>query len=143
PSPFESYTDHDEKFIERRLREDRDVYTDFFFVTRRFPPEKNEHASCDTDLDGFLTGFSGVVPWSNETSLEIGGLTSGKAADSLWCWESSEVGLSILHPKLPGVENLHIVTQLERFGYSWHRAWIFMTAGLVAILFILLALARF
>jgi len=143
PSPFESYTDHDEKFIERRLKEDRDVYTDFFFVTRRFPPEKNEHASCDTDLDGFLTGFSGVVPWSNETSLEIGGLTSGKAADSLWCWESSEVGLSILHPKLPGVENLHIVTQLERFGYSWHRAWIFMTAGLVAIFFILLALARF
>lgn len=143
-SPFESYSDDDDQFIERRLREGRDVYTDFFFgTTRSFPAENHDQATCDKDLDGVLSGVSGVVPWSNETSLEVGGLTYGKAADRLWCWESSGVESSILHPQLPGVENLHIVTQLERFGYSWHRAWLFMTAGLVAIFFILLALARF
>lgn len=143
-SPFESYTDDDDRFIARRLREGRDVYTDFFFgTTRSFPAENHVEATCDKDLDGVLSGFSGVVPWSNETSLEVGGLTYGKAADRLWCWESSGVESSILHPQIPGVENLHIVTQLERFGYSWHRAWLFMTAGLVAIFFILLALARF
>ncbi|HSE20020.1 MAG TPA: hypothetical protein VLB68_00125, partial [Pyrinomonadaceae bacterium] len=144
PSPFESYTGEDKQFIERRLRDGRDVYTDFFFGTNRsFPVENHEQVTCEKDLDGVLTGFSGVVPWSNETSLEIGGLTYGKAADRLWCWESSGAESSILHPRLPGVENLHIVTQLERFGYSWHRAWLFLTAGLVAIFFILLALARF
>jgi len=143
-SPFKNYTDDDDRFIERRLREGRDVYTDFFFgTTRSVPAESHDQATCDKDLDGVLTGFNGVVPWSNETSLEVGGLTYGKAADRLWCWESSGVGSSILHPQLPGVENLHIVTQLERFGYSWHRAWLFMTAGFVAIFFILLALARF
>jgi hypothetical protein len=143
-SPFESYTGDDERFIERRLKEGRDVYTDFFYgTTRSFQDENHEQAPCDTDLDGFMTRFSGVVPWSNETSLEIGGLTYGKAADGLWSWESSEAGRSILHPRLPGVENLHIVTQLERFGYSWHRAWLSMTVGFVVIFLILLGLARF
>jgi len=134
----------DQEFIERRLREGRDVYTDFFFgTTRSFQVENHKQVTCDTDLDGFLTGFSKVVPWSNETSLEIGGLTYGKAADRLWTWESSGAGSSILHPTLPGIENLHIVTQLERFGYSWHRAWVAMTIGLFLIFYILLALARF
>jgi hypothetical protein len=143
-SPFESYTDDDEEFIERRLSKGRDVYTDFFFgTTRSLQVENHEKVACDTDLDGFMTGFSGFVPWSNETSLEIGGLTFGKAADRLWSWESSGVGSSTLHPKLPGVENLHIVTQLERFGYSWHRAWLAMTAGFVLIFLILLILTRF
>jgi len=134
----------DEEFIRRRLREGRDVYTDFFFgTTRSFQAENHEQVTCDKDLDGFLTGFSKVVPWSNETSLEIGGLTYGKAADRLWSWESSGPGSSILHPKLPGVENLHIVTQLERFGYSWRRAWVALIIGFSLIFWILLTLVRF
>jgi hypothetical protein len=144
PSLFDRNTDDDERFIERRLQEGRDIYTDFFFgTTRSFQVENHDEVTCDKDLDGFMTGFSRVVPWSNDTRLEIGGVTYGKAADRLWSWESSGVGSSVLHPRFPGVQNLHIVTQLERFGYSWRRAWVAMIALLVVISYFLLQLARF
>lgn len=142
PSPFGTNDQDAEQFIQRRLTEGRDVYTDFFFETRREPYNSSQPLNCDNDIDGLFSGFSEAIPWANDMNVEMQGLTYGKAADQLWCWHS-EANSSTFQLQLPEMKNWIIVTQLDRFFYSWTTARIFMVAGFVLIFLILLALARF
>src|SRR6185437_7355864 len=105
-------------------------------------------------LDGLMAWLITSVPSFNETSVEMEGLTQGKAADQLWGWnlpidennlsgwESSPDNL-IFQPHLPGLEGVQISTQLQRFGHNWQVAWWWMTVGFAIIIVALFLVVRF
>jgi hypothetical protein len=153
PSPFGDNSTEANKFIDRRLRDSRDVYTDFW--TQRSFPKQDEKTEPDPGLDGLMAYLITAVPSFNETSVETGGLTLGKAADELWEWRRpvntnnlwgrelpSEDNL-IVQLRLPGVKDTQIFTQLQRFGRTWQVALLWMVFGFAIIILVLFLIARF
>lgn len=152
PSPFGDQSEA-EQFIFRRLWERRDIYTDFW--TQLTPSGENADQSMrpDPGLDGVMKSFIMAVPSFNETSVEMGGLTQGKAADDNWDWRIPIDTNNLLGRELPANDNLvlylpgrttaFVSTQLQRFGPTWRVALLWLTAGFLVIVLLLFLVVRF
>lgn len=163
PSPFGNNTEANaekaDKFIVQRLKNERDVYTDFW--TQRLRPDQSSNPTTipDPGLDGRMTSLIRIAPWLatwfNETSVEMAGLTPGKAADgswvsrvpvdenNLWRRQLPRDDNIILQSRLPEVNDIYISTQLERFGRKWQLAWLWMALGFGIIISVLFWVTRF
>jgi ABC-type multidrug transport system fused ATPase/permease subunit len=142
PPPIKDHGDA-EKFIKQRLDKGSDVYDDFFFGTTRSVVNHPELRIKETD--SVLDFFNSFVPFFNQTSVEIGGLTQNQAADKSWQWEEQPDGKLALHIS-KGNEALHITTPLQHFGALPLLPSLFLllwAAGFLIILVILFCLTRF
>src|SRR5205085_5121983 len=152
PSPFGDDSKKANDFNDPGSHEWRDIYADFW--TQYSSSKPGQNTKPEPGLDGWMAWIITSVPSFNETSVEMEGLTQGKAADQLWEWSSSvdENNLSgrelspdnlILQPHLPGVDGVQISTQLQRFGHNWQLAWRWMTVGFGIIILVLFWVVRF
>ena len=152
PSPFGDNSKRANDFIDQRSHEWRDIYADFW--TQYSTSKPGQNTKLEPALDGLMAWLITSVPSFNETSVEMEGLTQGKAADQLWGWNLpvDENNLSgreslpdnlIFQPHLPGLEGVQISTQLQRFGHNWQVAWLWMTVGFAIILVALFLVVRF
>ena len=152
PSPFGNKSNEAQQFIDRRLRERRDIYTDF---GTQLGQTAVQNTRPDPGLDGLMTSLVRTVPSFNETSVEMEGLTQGGAADDIWKWRIPVDANNLLRRELPTnneiVLNLHlpgrtdaiISTQLQRFGSTWRLGLLWITVGFVAIVFLLFGIVQF
>jgi hypothetical protein len=135
-------------FIKHRLESDQDVHAKSFYGTRFYYADKAQSFSDAETTNRFIKLFVSEVPFYNQISVELWGLTDNRSADNGWKWLNDSGSLVLQLPADPkaGERLLYLETDLTKVGLPpplFSLATLALITGFMFLLALLVFLSRF